>query len=91
MIYEISYKILVGPKPLHIKFDKVGGFCRIYDKTTFLTLFGSEKYDARYNRIRYSRSLKSSTICIFSNHHVKIKVDPYDSLPIEKTLTFIML
>ena len=52
LIYDILYKILVGPKPLHIRFDKADGFIRISGGTRFLTLFGSKKYDAIYNRIR---------------------------------------
>ena len=53
----ISYKTLIGAKPLHIKFDKIDGFIRIYDGSKYLTLFGSQKFDAIYNRIRYLISL----------------------------------
>ena len=34
-------------------FDKIDGFIEIYNGTRYLILFGSEKYDAIYNRIRY--------------------------------------
>ena len=40
--------------------------------------------DTIYNRIRYLISLKSSITYIFSHYVTKIKVDSYDSLPIEK-------
>ena len=50
--YDISYKTLIGSKPLHIRFDKIDGFIRFYDGSRYLTLFGSEKYDAIYDRIR---------------------------------------
>ena len=40
-------------KPLCIRFDKIDGFIRVYDRTRYLVLFGSEKYDSIYNRIRY--------------------------------------
>ena len=50
-------------------------------------MFVSEKYDAIYNRIRYLISLKSSIIYIFSQYSAEIKVDSYDSLPVEKRLT----
>ena len=33
LIYGISYKTLIGSKPLHIRFDKIDGFIRIYDGT----------------------------------------------------------
>ena len=31
LVYDISYKTLVGAKPLRIKFDKIDGFIRVYD------------------------------------------------------------
>ena len=65
MIYDISYKTLIGSKPLHIRFDEIDGFIRIYDGTRYLTMFGSEKYDATYDRIRYLISLKSGITYIF--------------------------
>ena len=59
LIYDISYKTLIGSKPLHISFNKIDGFIRIYDGTRYLTMFGPEKYDVVYDRIRYLVSLKS--------------------------------
>ena len=87
MIYDISHKTLIDPKSLQIRFDKIDGFIRIYDGTKYLALFDSEKYDAIYDRIRYLISLKSGITYIFPWYSVKIKVDSYDSLPIEKILT----
>ena len=52
LVYEFPYKNLIGAKPLQIRFDKVDGFIKIYDGTRYLVLFGGEKYDFRYNRIR---------------------------------------
>ena len=49
-------------------------------------MFGSEKYDAIYDRINLI-SPKSGIAYIFSHCFAKIKVDSYDSLPVEKTLT----
>ena len=51
-------------------------------------MYGSEKYEAIYNRIRYLISLKSGITYIFSHYFAKIKVDSYNSLPIEKLLTW---
>ena len=62
--YDISYKTLIGSKPLQIRFDKIGGI-RIYDGTRYLTLFCTRKYDAVYDRIRYLKGLKSSIIYIY--------------------------
>ena len=68
MIFDfcfISYKTLIGPKPLGIRFNKIDGFIRIYDGSKYLVLLGPEKYNAIYDRIRYLISLKSSIIYIF--------------------------
>ena len=51
---------------MRIRFDKVDGIIRIYDRTRYLVLFGAEKYDTIYNRMRYLVSLKSSITCFFS-------------------------
>ena len=87
LVYDISYRNLIGPKPLRIRFEKIDGFIRIYDETRYSTLFGSENYDAIYNRISCLISLKSSITYIFCHYLAKIKVHSYDSLPIEKRLT----
>ena len=81
LIFDISYKILIDPKSLGTKFNKIGRFIRIKDRMRYLVLFGSEKYGTIYNRIRY---LKRSIRYVFSLYYTKIKVDSYDSLPIEK-------
>ena len=63
------------------------GFIRIYDETIYLTLLGSKKYNAIYDRIRYLLSVKSGVTSNFLYYFAKIKDDSYDSLPIEKILT----
>ena len=50
-------------------------------------LFGGEKYDLIYSRIIYPIGVITHYVCYFSNY-AKINVDSYDSLPLEKTLTF---
>ena len=65
MICDISCKALIGSKPLLIRYDKIDIFIKIFDETRYLTLFGSGKYDAIYNRIRYLISLKSGVTFIF--------------------------
>ena len=88
LIYGISYKTVIDPKPLRIRFDKIDEITRIFDRTRYLALLGSGKYDTIYNRIRYLISLKSGITYIFSHYlFAKIKVESYDSLPIEKKLT----
>ena len=86
MIYDISYKTLIGPKPLLIRFDKIDGFIRIYDGTRYLTLLGSGTYDAICDRIRYLIGGRSGITLVFCHYYAKIKVDLYDSFPKVKTL-----
>ena len=45
LVYDISYKTLIGAKLLRISFEKINGFIRVYDQTRYLVLFGPEKYD----------------------------------------------
>ena len=88
LIYDISYKTLIDPKPLRIRLDKIDGFLRINDGTRYLILFDSEKHDDIYKRIRYILSLKSTITYIFSHYFAKIKVNSYDFLPKEKNIDF---
>ena len=64
LIYDISYETLIGAKLLRIRFNKIDGFVRVYDGTRYFTLFGSEKYDTIYNRIRYLIEVKSDIIYV---------------------------
>ena len=45
----ILYKTFVGAKPLRVRFDKIDGFIKIYDRTRYLVLFGSGRYDEIYD------------------------------------------
>ena len=56
-----------------------------------LVSFGSEKSDFIYSMIRYLISVKSGITYVISHNYAKIKVDSYNSLPLEKTMIFIML
>ena len=57
----------------------------------YLTLFGSENYDAISDRIRYFMKLKSDITYIFSHYFAKITVDSSISLPVEKYWLCIIL
>ena len=87
LIYDISCKTSNGAKHLRIRFDKIDGFIKIYNAIRYLVLHGPEKYDSIYNRIRYFIGPKSGITYIFSRYFPRIKVNSYDSLPIEKILT----
>ena len=85
MIYGISYKTFTGVKLLHIRLIKVDRFIKVYDRTRYLILFGSEKYDVIYIRIRYLISQKSAITYVYSYNDDIIKIDSYVSLPLERT------
>ena len=40
LIYNISYRTLIGPTPLLIRFDKIDEFIRVYNGTRYLISFG---------------------------------------------------
>ena len=88
MVYGISYKTFIGAKSLRIRFDKIDGFIRAYDGTRYLVLFGGEKYDFIYNRIKYLIGVKSGITCVISHNYTKSKSDSYGSFSLEKTFTF---
>ena len=89
LICKISYKTLIGVKSLRIRFNKVDRFIRVYNGTRYLVLFGGEKYDFIYNRIRYLIGVKSSItmLCLMSQNYAKIKVLIH--YPKKKILTFL--
>ena len=72
LIYNISCKTLIGVKPLRTRLDKIDGFIRVYDGSIYLALFGIEKYDGIYNRMRYLISVKNGITYLFSHYYGKI-------------------
>ena len=68
-------------------FDKVNGISSDYDGTKYLVLFGLEKNDAIYGRIRYLIGLKCGVTYVFSYNFEKITIKSDDRLPLEETLT----
>ena len=82
---------MIATKPLCIKFDKIDGFIRVYDRTRYLVLFESEKNDCIYNGIRYLTGVKSGITYAISHNYAKIKVDSYNSLPLGKTYVILLI
>ena len=78
----------MGVKPLHVSFDKMDGFIKIYDGTRYLVSFGPERYNGVYDRIRYLTIEKSGIKYRISHNFTRIRIDLYNPLPIEKTLMF---
>ena len=88
MVDDFSYKTLIGTNLLCLRFDKTDGFIRVYDGTWYLVLFGDEKYDLIYNRIRYLIGVKIGIAYVISLYYANINVDLYDYLPLEIKFTF---
>ena len=76
--------------PSHIKFDKIDGFIRVYDGSRYILLFGDEKYELIYDRIRYLIEVKRGITYAFSHDYSKIKVYSHDYLPLEKNRLFML-
>ena len=90
LVYNISYKSVIGAESLRIRFNKTDGFIRVYDGTKYLVLFGAKIYNFIYNRIRYLTGLKV-VLHVISHSYVISQLDSYNSLYLKKTLHLIML
>ena len=88
LVYDISYKTSTGARLLRIRLDKIDGFIKIHDKIRYLVLFDYSYCDKVCDKIKYLISEKSSTTDSINHNFARIRIDSYDSLPIEKILTF---
>ena len=84
LVYGISYKTSTGAKKLRIRFDKTDGFIKIHDKIRYLVIFVYSYCD----KICKCKDGISDSI---SHDFAKTRIDSYDSLPIEKIPTLIIL
>ena len=80
------YKTLIGAEPPNARSDKVDRFIRVYSRTRYLVIFGPEKYDVIYNKIRYLVSQKIGITYAFSHNYAKIKIGPNGFLLLERAL-----
>ena len=69
-----------------VKYPKVSKYNETDCK--YLLLLEAEKYDFIYNYIRYVTGVQSDITYVISHNYAKINVGSYDSLPLEKILTF---
>ena len=60
---------------MHIRFDKIDGFIRVYDGTRYLILLGAEKYDFNYMKIKYLIGVKNGIPFVFSHNYAKTRFD----------------
>ena len=78
----------MGTKPLRIRFDKIDGFIKIHDKIRYLVLFDYSYCDKIFDKIKYLISEKHGITDCINHKFARIRIDLFDSLPIEKILTF---
>ena len=91
LIYDISYKNCMGSIPLRIRFDEIDGFIKIYDGTRCLVLFCQSWYNEICDRIKYLINKESGIADSINHNFAKIRIDWYNSLPIEKYWIYMML
>ena len=70
-----------------IRFDKIDGFIKIHDKIRYFVLFDYSYCDKICDKIKYLISEKSGLTDSINLTFIRIRIDLYDSLPIEKILT----
>ena len=58
MIYDISCKTSTGAKPLRIRYNKIDGFIKIYNRIRYLVLFDCGWFDIICDRNKYLTSEK---------------------------------
>ena len=75
-------------KPLCIRFDETDEFMKIHNKIRYLVLFDYSYCDKICDKIKYLISKKSGITDSINHNFARIRIDSYDSLAIEKILTF---
>ena len=78
----------MGEKPLCIRFSKIDGLIKIYNGAKYFVLFGSEKHNSIYDKNSYLIGKKSVITHSINHNFASIGTDSYNSLSIEKALTF---
>ena len=78
----------MGSIPLRIRFDEIDGLIKIYDGIRYLVLFGGGFLGEIFDRIEYLISKKNGITDSIYHNFARIRIDSYNSLPIEKILTF---
>ena len=88
LIYDILYKTSTGAKPLRFRFDEIDGFIKIYDGIIYLVLFDYGWFVGICDRIKYLIKGKTGIADSVNRNFGRTKINSYNSLPIEKILTF---
>ena len=79
--------------PLRIRFNKIYRFIKIYDGSRYLALIDYGCCDNTWDRIKHLITEKSVITDSINHNFGRIRIDLYNSLPIEKIFLklFLML
>ena len=88
LTYDISYKTFMNVKALRIMFDEKDGLIKVDDGIRCLVLYVYKRYNATDDRIKYLISEKSGITDSINYNFARIRIDSYNSLPIEKIFSF---
>ena len=94
IVYKILYKNLIAGKPLRIRFDKIDGCTWVSEGTRYWVLFGSKNIQFHLQQdwiFDWIIGVKNGITYVISNNYAKIKLDSYESLPLEKDLPFFIM
>ena len=83
LIYNMLYKTSTDANSLRIRCNKINGFIKIHNKIRYVVLFDDWCDNICYS-IEYLISEKSGITDIINHNFVRIKIDSYNHLPIEK-------
>ena len=75
-------------KPFRVWFNKIHGFIKIYDVTRYLVILGPSWFDEICNSFKYLINEKKGIADSISYNLAIIRLDSYNSFPIEKILSF---
>ena len=71
-----------------IRFDGIDGFLKIHDRIRYLVLLDYGWFDKICDKIKYLISRKCVHTGSINHNFARIRIDSYNSLLIEKILTF---
>ena len=83
LVYQILYKTFMVKKSMHIRFDKIDAFIKIYDGIIYLVLL---EYSDIYDKIKYLKNGKSGITDNIDRNFARIRIDSYNYLHVEKIL-----
>ena len=89
-VYKENHKnkTSTGAKRLRFMLHKMDGFIKVHNKIRCLVLFDYGWCDEICNNIKFHICEKSGITDSINHNFGRIRIDSYNSLPIEKTLTF---